>query len=352
MQNFIYLRILRNADHTVFVVDQGQKKYYHSQFSRNLPFSSGQQVKRSIMDALSARMGASHLSPVTFFHEIKDGKTLTQKEIWSACDPSFVDQLVGGWMRAGSDVKTVKRRSPLSISAMRPLHPLLAGVSEEAGTFDLRGRSNVKVVVRQGNKTLTEEEIQAFLEEKGQKNPNFLNKRIDTLDRATGLFVCDIAIDIRTLFCVSIEAYEPELDPEIIEKLKSEGWEEGKNVFGKCLICPKPKRDEVISALSHALLNWRITSNQARTFSLEEILAVAISDNANQLGVAVRAQLRDDLERPAAKPVIDENTSALVFIMPQCMGYVSGVTGAADALERAEKKLVEMLSSFDYENQL
>ena len=351
MQNFIYLRLLRNADHTVFVVDKGQKKYYHSQFNRQLPFSSGQQVKRSIMDTLCNQLGASQLSPVTFYHEIKDGKTLTQKEIHSACDPSYVDQLIGGWMRAGSDVKTVKRRSPLSISAMRPLHPLLAGVTEEAGTFDLRGRPNAKVVVRQGGKELNDEEIQTFLTKVGQQNPNFLNKRIDTLDRATGLFACDIAIDMRTLFCVSIESYEPELDPEVIESLKKEGWKKGKNVFGKCLICPKEKRDEVIPALAHALLNWRITSNQARTFSLEEVLAVAISDNANQLGVAIRAHLRDDVERQAAKPIIDESGSANIFIMPQCMGYVEGVTGSADAIEEAEKKLVSMLKAFDYENQ-
>lgn len=352
MSHFIYLRLLRNADHTVFVVDKGQKKYYHSQFNRSLPFSSGQQVKRSIMDALCEKIGASQLSPVTFYHEIEGGNTLSQKEIHSACDPSYVDQLIGGWMRAGSDVKTVKRRSPLSISAMRPLHPLLAGVTEEAGTFDLRGRPNAKVVVRQGGKELTEEEVQAFLDSKGQKNPNFLNKRIDTLDRATGLFVCDIAIDLRTLFSVSIDSYEPEIDPEVIDKLKQEGWVEGKNVFGKCLICPKKRRDEIIPALAHALLNWRITSNQARTFSLEEVLAVAISDNANQLGVAIRAQLRDDLERAAAKPIIDESGSAKVFIMPQCLGFVEGVTGAAYAIDEAVNELVNMMNAFAYDSHL
>jgi hypothetical protein len=352
MQNFIYLRLLRNADHTVFVVDKGQKKYYNPQFNRQLPFSGGQQVKRSIMDTLCTHMGASQLSPVTFYHEIEGGATLSQKEIHSACDPSYVDQLIGGWMRAGSDVKTVKRRSPLSISAMRPLHPLLAGVTEEAGTFDLRGRPNAKVIVRQGGKELNEAEIQAFLESKGQKNPNFLNKRIDSFDRATGLFACDIAIDLRTLFCVSIETFEPELDPEVIEKLKKEGWKPGKNVFGKCLICPKEHRDKIIPALSHALLNWRITSNQSRTFSLEEVLAVAISENANQLGVAIRSQLRDDLERPAAKPVIDETGNADIFIMPQCMGYVEGITGSANALEEAEKMLISKMKAFDYENQL
>ena len=34
-------------------------------------------------------------------------------------------------MKAESDKMTVKRRSPLSISAMRPLHPLLGGLERE-----------------------------------------------------------------------------------------------------------------------------------------------------------------------------------------------------------------------------
>lgn len=90
--------------------------------------------------------------------------------------------------------------------------------------------------------------------------------------RATGLFV---AIDLRTLFCVSTNKLEPELFPDIEEKLVREGWVEGQNVFGKCLICPKEKRDEIIPALAKAIINWRITSNQARTFSLMEPLAIA-----------------------------------------------------------------------------
>ncbi|MFX7621024.1 hypothetical protein ABTJ52_21900, partial [Acinetobacter baumannii] len=84
------------------------------------------------------------------------------------------------------------------------------------------------------------------------------------------------------LFCVSTNKLEPELFPTIEEKLRNEGWIEGKNIFGNCLICPKEKREEIIKSLAYALINWRITSNQARTFSLMETVALAISDNANQ----------------------------------------------------------------------
>ncbi len=97
------------------------------------------------------------------------------------------------------------------------------------------------------------------------------------------MFVYDIAIDLRTLFCVSTNQHEPEISKEMIEQLKEKGWVESENVFGKCLVLPKEKRDRIIPALAKALINWRITSNQARTFSLMETLAVAISDNANTL---------------------------------------------------------------------
>jgi hypothetical protein len=66
------------------------------------------------------------------------------------------------------------------------------------------------------------------------------------------------------------------------------------------LICPKSKRDEIIPKLANALINWRITSNQSRTFSLMETVALAISDNANQIAYAIRGELRDDREKPTA----------------------------------------------------
>ena len=49
MNPYIYLRALKHADHTVFCVSEGQKSYYDPQFNRAVPYSSGQQVKRSIL---------------------------------------------------------------------------------------------------------------------------------------------------------------------------------------------------------------------------------------------------------------------------------------------------------------
>ena len=277
-------------------------------------------------------------------------KELENKEPWSPCDPTYIDQLLGGWMKAGDGI-TVKRRSPLSISAMRPLHPLLAGTDRENLTFDRSDSPDRHPVnVRLGERLLTDEEIDEFLSTNNRTLPrrNWIPDNV----RTGGLFVYDIAIDLRTLFSVSTNTHEPELSKEKIEHLKELGWVESENVFGKCLVLPKSEREKVIPALANAFLNWRITSNQARTFSLMETLAVAISDNANQLAGAIRAKLIEDGEKPKAKPIIDETAGADVFVTLPCSNYVVTVNESADALEKAEQKLIDLMMAFDYENQI
>ena len=349
MNPYIYLRALKHAEHTVFCVQDGQKTYFDPQFNRVVAYSSGQQVKRSILDSLTSNLNVQ-MAPITFNYNVNAKKELENKEPWSPCDPTYVDHLLGGWMRAGDGI-TVKRRSPLSISAMRPLHPLLAGVDKENLTFDRSDKPDRHPVnVRMGDKLLTDEEIDEFL----STNERTLPRRnwIPDNARTGGLFVYDIAIDLRTLFSVSINQHEPELSKEKIEDLKAKGWIESENVFGKCLVLPKEEREKVIPALASALLNWRITSNQARTFSLMETLAVAVSGNANKLAGAIRAKLIEDGEKPKAKPIIDETAGAEVFVTLPCSNYVVTVNESADALEKAEQKLVELMMAFDYENQL
>lgn len=348
--SFIYLRGLKHAENAVFCVENGQKSYYDPQFGFQVPYSSGQQVKRSILSALTEQLGVEP-APTTFVFDVKD-KSLGEGEVLSICDPTYIDQLLGGWMRAVKEGKerTVKRRSPLSISSMHPLHPLLASKSKENITFDRSDKPEVhKIKVRdsQGNE-LDEEQIEALL---SGTDRSLLRKWIPDNYRATGLFVYDVAIDLRTLFCVSTNQYEPEISKEMIKKLEEKGWIRSKNVFGECLVLPKAERDKVIPALAKALINWRITSNQARTFSLMETLAVAISDNANTLPGAIRAKLTDDGERPTAKPIIDETAGADIFVTLPCASYIITEIESADALNEAEKKLIQMMSDFDYEKQ-
>jgi len=349
MNPYIYLRALKHAEHTVFCVQDGQKTYFDPQFNRVVAFSSGQQVKRSILDSLTSNLNVQ-MAPITFNYNVTKDKQLENKEPWSPCDPTYVDQLLGGWMRAGDGI-TVKRRSPLSISAMRPLHPLLAGVDKENITFDRSDKPDRHPVnVRLGDKLLTDDEIDEFLSTNNRTLPR--RNWIPDNARTGGLFVYDIAIDLRTLFSVSTNQHEPELSKEKIEELKAKGWIESENVFGKCLVLPKGEREKVIPALASSLLNWRITSNQARTFSLMETLAVAVSDNANKLAGAIRAKLIEDGEKPKARPIIDETAGAEVFVTLPCSNYVVTVNESADALEAAEQKLIDLMMAFDYEKQL
>jgi len=350
MQSYIYLRGLRHVDHTVFCVNDGQKFYYDPQFSTRVAYSSGQQVKRSIIEALNLPFAA-----ITFNWEIdqKENKA-NQKEPHSPCDPSYADQLLGGYMKAESGNFTVKRRSPLSVSAMRPLHPLLGGVQMENITFDRTAypehhKVNVWVQSKGTRVKMTDEEVNKWLKDNSRNLPN--RAFIQEQKRASGLFVYDIAIDLRRLFCVSTNKLEPELFPEVEQKLRQNGWAESQNIFGRCLVCPKEERKKIITALAQALINWRITSNQARTFSLMEPLAIAISDNANQIAYAIRGELSETTERPKAVPKIDETAKADLYITPMAKGYIAGSIGSVDSLEQAEAKLVELMSRYDYERQ-
>ncbi len=351
--SFIYLRGLKHAAFTVFCVENGQKFYYDPQFNVRVPFSSGQQVKRSVLEKLNDILGIQP-SPTEFYFDVDKKGALKEGEVLSSCDPHYVDQLLGGWMRTpkGGKEKAVKRRSPLSISAMTPLHPLLSGLPKENISFDRSDRPNAhKVVVRDANgNVLTDEQVCDFLD---GNDRSLYRKWIPDNNRATGLFVYDVAIDLRRLFCVSTNQFEPEITADMVESLKTDGWKVVNTAFGECLLMPKEQREQLIPAIADALLDWQITSNQARTFSLMETLAVAVSDNANTLAAAIRAKLIDDNEsKPKARPIIDENAGAKTFIALPCANYIVTETESADALVRARQELIDRMMAFDYENQL
>lgn len=365
-QPFLYLRGLKHADHTVFSVQDGQKRYYDAQFERTVPYSSGQQVKRSLLDTLRQQLQVAP-APTTFVFDVsskKDKQSLDEGEVLSACDPRYADQLLGGWMAARASSgkegdkdkqgeqkeRTLKRRSPLSISAMRPLHPLLSTFSKENLTFDRRETASQNKVIVRGpdGKPMTEEAIAELLQ--GVDRSLFM-KWIPDAGRASGLFVHDVAIDLRTLFCVSTNPFEPEVPKAILAQLRENGWQNGENAFGGCLICPAAERERIIPALAYALLHWRITSNQARTYSPMETLAVAISDNANRITGAIRAKFDPENEKKAL-PIVERVAGTEVFVTLAGAGYFRTYDESAEALDRAAQYLMERLRSFDYEKQV
>ncbi len=347
----IYLKTLKKAEHTVFCVQDGQKYYYDSQFNRRIPYSSGQQIKRSILDRLNLILNIEP-APTTFLFDLNNKKELKQGEVFATCDPHYPDQLFGGWMRAtkGGVEKTLKRRSPLSISAMRGLHPFLAGTENENISFDRSDRSNTQVIVRnEKGEPLTVEEIESLLL---GKDISLSRKWIPDNRRAGGLFVMDVAIDLRRLFCVALNPFEPEISPDTEARLRKNGWLQSENVFGPCLVAPLTIREKLIPALSEALIEWNITSNQARTFSLMETLAVTISNNANKIAASIRAKLSEE-EENKAYPIIEEDLEGvLTYVTLAADGYIYTKSGSYDALDKAKLKLIEMMKSYNYENQL
>lgn len=356
--NTIYIRTLKRADHAVFSVDKGQKIYWDPQTKLPMPYSSGQQVKRSVIDRLNSVLNVTP-SPTTFISKVKmKSGTLEfdgEAEVYGICNPSFPDQLLGGWMKAETGHPVYKRRSPLSISAMRALHPYLAGIADENLTFDRKDRPNTEIIVKikEGNtfRELSDEEINDYLENR-EKQTSLTSKYIQNQSRAYGLFVQDIAIDLRRLFTVSLNSFEPEITPETEKQLRENGWKESENVFGKCLVAPKKMREKLIPALANAIINWVITSNQSRTFSLMETLAVSISDNANKIAGSIRAKLSEEDEKKAI-PIIEEEIKGVkTFVTLSAGGYIHTKSETVDALDNAENKLIALMSDFDYENQI
>jgi len=347
----IYIRTLKRAEHTVFCVADGQKYYYDPQFNRRVPYSSGQQVKRSMIDSLTKVLNEVP-SPTTFVFSKNTKGELKEDEVYATCNPSYADQLFGGWMKAekGGKGRTIKRRSPLSISSMRGLHPLLAGIDSENVSFDRSDRPNNEVIVRdEKSNILDEEQIAALLE---GKDRSLSRKWIPNNSRAIGLFVQDIAIDLRRLFCVLLNKLEPEITDETEAKLRDAGWAETTTVFGTCLLAPLEMREKLIPALANAIINWSITSNQSRTFSLMETLAVSISGNANRIAGSIRAKLKEE-EENRAEPIIEEDMAGVdSFVTLSAGGYIRTKKESVDALDKAEEKLIELMKAFDYENQL
>lgn len=180
-------------------------------------------------------------APITFYSKLDKNGRLGEGEVVSLCDPLYVDQLLGGWMQAlsgGTSGRTLKRRSPFSISAMTPLHPLLASLPKENVSFDRSDRPDIhKVIVKDANgNELNEEQISDLLEGSPR---SLLRKWIQDNNRATGLFTYDIAIDLRRLFCVSTSMIEPEVSENVLIALREKGWKLCKNAFGDCLVMPE-----------------------------------------------------------------------------------------------------------------
>ena len=83
-----------------------------------------------------------------------------------------------------------------------------------------------------------------------------------------------------------------------------------------------------------------------------ETLAISISDNANKIAGSIRAKLSEEEDKKAI-PIIEEKMEGVyTFVTLPATGYVLTKSEKVDALEKAEEKLIELMQTFDYENQL
>ena len=385
----IFIKTVKKVDHTVFCVDSnGQKSYWDSLFEKKIPYSSGQQVKRSIVTAMLDKLGIEPSPFILKWEASKQSNGTPKIEFkngyYQKCTPIHPDQLVGGWMVLNSSkkdnapeikndepenenedteteentetanqpkAKSIKRRSPLSISAMTPLHPLLANICKEGISLDKRETPNTEIVVKSGKTQLTDDEIQELLLQKPEHN--FKNTYVFDNTRASGLFVQNIAIDLKRLFAISLDINEPEVQPAVIEELKTEGWTVQKDNRGEYLLAPKSYRDELIPGIAYALVNWTINSNQSRTYSPMETLALSISDNANSIATSIYAKLDSgNNDKQIAIPVIHPDTQNVdVFITPQAQGFFPNIEPNKvnpNAMNEAITKLTELFSNFEY----
>ncbi len=348
--NFIYVRGLRKVDFTVFCVDNDQKKYWDKIFNAQLPFASGQQTKRSMLELMLEVLNVRH-APLTFNY-LTDANKLKQKEVTQPCNPKYADQLLGGWMSApkkndkatedeetsNAEVaeKAYKRRSPLSISALTVIHPLLGSlVNEKSMTFDRSESIDEEIVIKDSkNKILNEDEIRNFL----NKNNLSLSKRklISGKDRANGLFKYDVCIDLRRLFNVSLAINDPEISEDTVKELISLGWTEANTIFGRSLQLPKKFHKEYAEAIAHGIINWQISSNQSRTFDLMPLLSISISNNANEIANSIRADLNDETEKKSAYLVIDNKyPNTIIYSTNLLNGYVIGAETSYTAIDDA-----------------
>jgi hypothetical protein len=73
------------------------------------------------------------------------------------------------------------------------------------------------------------------------------------------------------------------------------------------------------------------------------MLAIAISNNANSIINAIRADLKDDSPY-AADPIIDDTIDGVnTFVAPAARGYIQDAPARSDAMQAAEDTILASL---------
>jgi len=354
MENFIHIRGLKFVEHTVFCVSEnGQKTFFDPIHQKTCALSSGQQVKRSIMTAVASEIRQS-MPVVTFTKKVtinKEGnKTIGEGHIIIEPDIKNSYHLMGGFWKSVVNEKgdPLSRRSPLKISGMTPIHPLLATVYKENISYNRKNTENTFVkFIYDDNQEVPKEELDEILKEVGKKMTDYSPTQfIRDQKRTSGLFKFDIEIDLRKLFTINLSETDPEIYPEDIEHLKENGWKEIQYDFGKALVAPKEIRDKIGRAVAKGIMKWKIDTNQSTTYSPMETMAMIISNDASHITSAIRGELIDD---DKAKLIVDDSIEK-VFCSDSLKAIIAYHKKSND-IKDAENYIFEKIMEFDFENQ-
>jgi len=356
----INIKVLKHVRQGVLCVDSAQKVCWDPVFRVFTPYSSGQQVKRCIIQLMCTVIGVL-LSPITFWSKITDKGVdkIGEHQIWSSCNPKYVNELVGGHMktrkRGAGDafgIGTKKRRGPVSFSALTVLHALLSVVFDECVTFDRSGiPGNIVHVVDADENEIPAEEVKKFCDNFEVNIP--ARHFVKPQKRMGGLFVHTVIIDQNALFTVQLDEREPSIDDCVRDELISLGWLQTVNDKGKCLVAPKSVRDQVIPALAHAIINWTVDSNQSRSSTEFQTVAVAMSKTSPKVWNSISAVVsKADDGKSMATPVLRKYDGVDLFVDDSASQFFFEAETDEDALLKAEARIIEMLNDFDYENQM
>jgi len=359
---------------TLFCVGkEGQKRVYDKTYGKYLAYSSGQQQKTTRVNEVCELLGIP-LADFVFYYNEKHkqaSKGISQ-------DPRHVEAMTRGYMNVTTN--NIKRESPLNISTMFPIHPLLVesiddliavghGVREKSFTLiqekkktKKAGEDDDESEKSDGSKTegkyeevpKTTDEYKKFLDEMADTRKKGIEHSLAGGKLLTrGVFERYIEIDLTRLFAFNNDILLPskEIAAEYMDAIIKDGWKEvDTKLYGKMFIVPKSIRDKYIPAIAEALVMALPNTNQSSSYSVGEIVATAVSYDASENSYAIVCEENNE----TANVILDKDAGSKLFITP--IAKSSRIFAGYDresATSKANKEAIayitQELLNFDYE---
>lgn len=345
-KRFIYFKGVRNVECGKICVADGQKTYYDPIGNVSVPYGSASQTKRQIMEKACSDM---ELSVVNYEYTVDKNGVPKQAQSITQNNPIFVDLLLGGYMTTKnkedeSKNETLKRTSPLNISAFVPTSSKLVTLSRKLMGTSSKDDKRTNVVLKfNNNQVIDGEEAKQWLDDNNRKKTTFTFYD----EMFSGLFKYEVAIDKETLFSVSINGYEKEISDATKEQMIAEGWELGTNSYGDCLIAPKAVREIVAKKLARAIVEWEHNSNQSTHYSMATTTICSVSYSPRQCANSIYVTTDDDNK---SRLVADIDYNENIFVEKSAKNLVDcdDSVVSAMAMERAIDMIESMILDYQY----